>query len=119
MDRRVRARVDGVPGWQARRPGRRGELDGATLAGALTEETGAAGAAEELEGQAERDHRGARNRWAESYGSLILDTKVLPPDYLRAPLPEEIPYLDPLLHVADPDAENFVNGLHIENCADL
>ena len=50
---------------------------------------------------------------------MILDTKVLPADYLRAPLPEQIPCLDPLLHVADPDAENFVNGLHIENCADL
>ena len=50
---------------------------------------------------------------------MILDTKVLPADYLRAPLPEQIPYLDPLLHAAEPDAEGFVNTLHIENCSDL
>lgn len=42
-----------------------------------------------------------------------------PADLLHAPLPEQIDFLDPLLHVADPDVENFVNGLHIENCADL
>lgn len=42
-----------------------------------------------------------------------------PVDLLHAPLPEQIDFLDPLLHAAEPDAEEFVNGLHIENCADL
>ena len=50
---------------------------------------------------------------------MILNTKVLPADYLRAPLPEQIPYLDPLLHVAEPDAEEFVNRLCIENWSGL
>ena len=50
---------------------------------------------------------------------MILDTKVLPPDYLHAPLPEEIPYLAPVLHAAEPDIESFANHFHIENCSGL
>ena len=64
---------------------------------------GAAETAQELEGSAERDHRGARHRRPEPHGGVG----------------EEIEYLTPLLHAAEPDVEDFVNTLHIENCSDL
>ena len=42
-----------------------------------------------------------------------------PAELLQAPLPEQLDYLDPLLHAAEPDAEEFVNHLRIENWSGL
>lgn len=38
-----------------------------------------------------------------------------PAELLQAPLPEQIDFLDPLLHSAEPDAEEFVDHFCIEN----
>ena len=44
----------------------------------------------------------------------------LPPvDLLHAPLPEQLDYLAPVLHAAEPDMESFVNHFHIENWSGL
>ena len=42
-----------------------------------------------------------------------------PAELLQAPLPEQIDFLDTLLHAAEPDAEEFVNRLCIENWSGL
>ena len=56
-----------------------------------------------------------------TYGdrSTVYNTMVPPVDLLHAPLPEQIDFLDPLLHAAEPDAEEFVNRLCIENWSGL
>ena len=42
-----------------------------------------------------------------------------PAELLQAPLPEQLDYLAPVLHAAEPDAEEFVNRLCIENWSGL
>lgn len=42
-----------------------------------------------------------------------------PAELLQAPLPEQLDYLAPVLHAAEPDMESFANHFHIENCSDL
>lgn len=49
----------------------------------------------------------------------MFEAQIPPAAMCTAPLPEQIDFLDPLLHAAEPDAEEFVNRLCIENCADL
>ena len=50
---------------------------------------------------------------------MIYNARVPPAELTHAPLPGQIPYLDSLLHAAEPDVEDFVNHFHIENCTDL
>ena len=56
-----------------------------------------------------------------TYGdrSTVYNTMVPPAELTHAPLPGQIPYLDPLLHAAEPDVEDFVNRLCIENWSGL
>ena len=38
-----------------------------------------------------------------------------PAELLQAPLPEQLDYLAPVLHAAEPDMESFVDHFCIEN----
>lgn len=46
--------------------------------------------------------------------STIYNTKVLPFDMLWAPRPNQIAYLDPLLHTSDPDMDSFLENFNIQ-----
>lgn len=45
----------------------------------------------------------------------MFEAQIPPAAMCTAPLPEQIDFLDPLLHSAEPDAEEFVDHFCIEN----
>lgn len=47
--------------------------------------------------------------------STVCDQRVPPRELCRAPVPDQIPCLDRLRHVADPDPNEFVNNFFVES----
>ena len=46
--------------------------------------------------------------------SLVYNSQVPPVELLRFPVPQQVSYLDKLLHSSDPDIEGFVDEFYIE-----
>lgn len=55
-----------------------------------------------------------RQQLVRLYADSIYQRGLIPMSLLRTPVPEQIPFLDKLLHVSDPDPEDFANHFYIE-----